>query len=1115
MLLVFAILGSLASTSSVEASPCNIYQLSADCKSRSLRTVPENIPCNIVRIALQMNRLPAVDADDFGCFSSLRQLDLSTNEIRVIHPAAFAHLNSLTVLKLFDNFLPAVPSVVNMDKLLAFNIGKNLINDLSFEISPAVSRMITLNVERNNIREVPQIAFLVENIWLRNNLIATFVPSQFSNIQGVVHLDLSINSLAVISDFGPMTALKVLKLEGNRIERIHEDAFAGLLSLERLDLSYNRLQSVNSLCVLATVHDLNLRSNRIQLLPHECFTKFNNLKSLILIDNHLASFDCSAGVSLLPSLLLNQNRISRLVICENVTLITSTLNASRNPVRSVTIRGQTMIEDVYIMAGILEEIVFDSNSRETIRFLILTQNRLNNLDFLQDFSRLSLLDLSYNHIRVWNSTHFENCTGVSTVIMSHNGLQEISDFTFFPQMEVLDLSNNVIRYIHPGAFNNMPRLNSLDLSGNKLQVMPNLGCRKLQSLNLNGNDFRYLPSSAPLEGLPELRRLSLQHCHLVRLPSCNLPKLTYLLLQHNNISQVDWEMFSVHFSDVTYLILSDNTITKLSAQLPPFLTHLHIDGNRLTSVGYGLDAALTDMNFSSNAITTTKNMTVSATLRGLWLGDNLLRYITLALFLRAHSLNFLDLSANVISSLSSNSFEGLSNLFSLSLRKNRLTYLPPGLFFPCSKLAHLDVSANPLMNVSYQLFHVPLNLNLLDLSGTDLSLRQLQALDGNPAPGYVLLNNCLGLYELAEEIQLHLSNPTNTINLELTYNRLWSHFPIITSSNIRILGLSHNRFVRLPTQLLTKRIHSSLQVLDLSSNRIKWLPRDTFSRLPNLRDLYLSDNELQALSSTSLPSFTRISTLDVRQNNLTSVDEKMLRYASRNMNFLGEENPWICDCRLRYLQMWLCHLSEPLSCSSPTSLLHQSLFLTRPESLKCRPEICAEQDATLIAFGGSTSLVLSCPMKFVSPTAITWAIPGGISINITHNTSESLNNVRMGSLGSLLFDGIGLDNEGKYACRVLDEGQLYEYRFQLTVRPTSPAEEMRAYLDINSTNQFVLASLWQKRLQCGTETEGETLETPTSSSGGNDLSSKSCIFCSSHVEVLAISWISFLVLRYP
>ncbi|XP_072180142.1 osteomodulin-like [Diadema setosum] len=138
MLLVLAILGSLANASSVEASPCNIFLLSADCKSRSLRTVPENIPCDIVRIALQMNRLPAVHADDFACFSSLRQLDLSTNEIRI------------------------------------------------------------------------------------------------SNIQGIVHLDLSVNSLAVISDFGPMTALKILQLQHNRIERIHENAFAGLLSLEWL-----------------------------------------------------------------------------------------------------------------------------------------------------------------------------------------------------------------------------------------------------------------------------------------------------------------------------------------------------------------------------------------------------------------------------------------------------------------------------------------------------------------------------------------------------------------------------------------------------------------------------------------------------------------------------------------------------------------------------------------------------------------------------------------------------------------------------------------------------------------------------------------------------------------
>ncbi|CAK1540187.1 unnamed protein product [Leptosia nina] len=138
-------------------------------------------------------------------------------------------------------------------------------------------------------------------------------------------------------------------------------------------------------------------------------------------------------------------------------------------------------------------------------------------------------------------------------------------------------------------------------------------------------------------------------------------------------------------------------------------------------------------------------------------------------------------------------------------------------------------------------------------------------------------------------IGLHaFSGLDQLIDLNLSNNRL-RYIPSDVfwyTPQLDILDLSSNVFETLKNEPFI--MHNKLQVLNLNNCRIKFLPDRLFSRLPNLRKLDLSENYMVTLSLDVLRPLRKLTRLELRND-----------YWQCNANFIATET-WIVTRGIAY-----------------------------------------------------------------------------------------------------------------------------------------------------------------------------------------------------------------------
>lgn len=352
-----------------------------------------------------------------------------------------------------------------------------------------------------------------------------------------------------------------------------------------------------------------------------------------------------------------------------------------------------------------------------------------------------------------------------------------------------------------------------------------------------------------------------------------LTKLKWLSLQDNNI-----------------LLVPSSALTRL-----PSLAHLHVQFNRIAALSTELIRAT-----STNLVT-------------LGLTRNLVREIPPRLFNNFENLISIELSGNMISTISQNTFAGLEdtllnldvsynrltaitelplrNLLFLNLAGNQLKRVSPETFKYLNRLQYLNLSSNPLyggfpplfpsslinLDISYtglRILPTVLLLNLESLEGISLAGNQLQEIDEGT---FQHLYN-LTTIDLSYNIIEHIENGAfvgliNLYSLNLRGNKLTSfvgeHFN--TGTGLEILDLSNNRINQVsPTTFL---IHPRLKSINLSGNRFVQFPSDFVKPMQFLEWLNLSRNMLRHVNEFAFSQIGRLRNLDLSGNKIESVDE--------------------------------------------------------------------------------------------------------------------------------------------------------------------------------------------------------------------------------------------------
>jgi len=230
---------------------------------------------NVQTLNLSHNNISLLHPANFKALTSLKHLDLSFNQISIIRQKIFAHLHHLRTL----------------------NLSHNHMTHLDRNGFIGLSSLQKLSVAHNKLEWIGEDAF-----------------------KDLIHLkscDLSHNKLQLIGPgiVKPLMYLTSLNLSHNCFNIIHAHTLSPLRHLQQLDMSNNRITRVtqDGLYGLKNLQTLNLRNNRLTTIELGVPHMFPHLNTIIIGKNPLTTERLSALQQQLPNARIINNNPKALI----------------------------------------------------------------------------------------------------------------------------------------------------------------------------------------------------------------------------------------------------------------------------------------------------------------------------------------------------------------------------------------------------------------------------------------------------------------------------------------------------------------------------------------------------------------------------------------------------------------------------------------------------------------------------------------------------------------------------------------------------------------------------------------------------------------------------------
>lgn len=170
---------------------------------------------------------------------------------------------------------------------------------------------------------------------------------------------------------------------------------------------------------------------------------------------------------------------------------------------------------------------------------------------------------------------------VEQLLLAHNQLKDFSSLDKFKGLTVLDLSYNLIKIIQKLPESISKTLKTLILTGNSITEAEPQSLKNLEVLKLSLNDLENFPNNLDL---PKLRDLFLSYNRIKHF-DCNIPTLVTLYLDNNLISTISPSIFQFPLET---LKISDNLLKEIPSGIQRLLTVTSLDfrNNRLVQSNY-------------------------------------------------------------------------------------------------------------------------------------------------------------------------------------------------------------------------------------------------------------------------------------------------------------------------------------------------------------------------------------------------------------------------------------------------------------------------------------------------------------------------------------------------
>lgn len=196
---------------------------------------------------------------------------------------------------------------------------------------------------------------------------------------------------------------------------------------------------------------------------------------------------------------------------------------------------------------------------------------------------------------------------------------------------------------------------------------------------------------------------------------------------------------------------------------------------------------------------------------------------------------------------------------------------------------------------------------------------------------------------------------------------------------------------------------TNLVELDLSNNLLTSVPSYVFHDIPFLRDISVARNPiqkidvgafascpylnkvdasfcvLQSVAGGAFDGVHKLETLRINDNRLTELSATLLESLNKRRSIELHNNPWVCDCHLRPMRLWLANNNEPknqpaLCAGGPERLFGKPLMELDVEDFDCRPNVRAE--ARYVDVTEGQNVTVRCRVDPGSTAHIAWYMNG-------------------------------------------------------------------------------------------------------------------------------------------